>query len=220
MPLAPPNSARIAQAGGEAPRRLSTFGSDGFYDLDVAGAKRGARFEFLDPLEPTVMSKVTGFALSLDKQLWVWDLDGLVQVFDESGASLGTVDLQHTFGVFSSMATLVTPSSLWLADTTTSEMFRIDRRSLEPAHGLDLRDHFTWADAVRIQPTGRPTDRFLIAHAVHAAETDGDRASVRSAPVGEIGGYFVFRRIDGEWRLDSQALCELAHGLGDPCGIG
>lgn len=350
----PPDSVHVAQAGGEAPRRLFTSGPDGFYDLDVAGAQRGARFELLDPLQPTVTSTVSDFALSLDRQLWAWDLNGLVQVYEANGTSLGAVDLEHTFGVYASTAVLVTPSSLWLIDTTTSEMFRIDRQSLEPTHRLDLRDHFTWADGVRLRTTGRPTDRFVVANAVvgddgwwllvevdpetgdvvsehviatdandygwnafdapelarvgdrlfvrdhrrrivevdvaalgrrsaiawtdpglgrapvlnsdeqevaelalefvdgddvippltdpalsaealtvlaarrvpgstweiHAAETDGDRASVRSAPVGEIGAYFVFRRFDGEWRLDSEALCELLRVLGDPCGLG
>lgn len=344
----PPDSILASRVSGEAPHTVITFGPDGRQVLDVATAQ----LDLLDPLADTTQTSASvGFAHSVDGELWVWNQRGQVRVLDEDGAVVATVETDHTYAPFSSTAVLVTPTSLWLADDTTSELVRIDRSSFDVTERLDLREHFAWADAVKLRTTG-PTERFVLANTIvgddgwwmlveiepetgevrsehviatdsfeygwnafdapeittvgdrmfvrdhrrrivevdvaalgrrsstawvdsgvgrapvlddeeqviaeltlelvnkaeappltdpgpgnraldmlaalrrpgatweiYGVEVDGERASARTAPVGEIGAYFVFRRIDGEWRLDSDALCELGRNLGDPCEL-
>lgn len=337
--LVPPGVVAPFPASGSTPRVLAASSLDGPHFFDVEDSVLGEPIGFVDP---------AATIHTTDGELWTWTAEGLLQVFDQGGQLVGTAETGLSGGRFNSSAPLVTATSVWIADTSTGQLVQIDRANVEIANELDLREHFSWADAVRLDRRST-TDRFVIAHVVagdegwwmlveidpetgvvlseHVVATDdfeygwsgfdvpnlasvgdrlfvrdhmrrivevdvaalglpspdawsdpgigrvpvftddeqaiagltsqmvndkvvagftdptlgplvldildsvreegtwevvavevvGDRAVSRAAPVGEnVGGYFVFRFVDGEWLLDVKELCALTGNV-DPC---
>lgn len=152
----PPAKVLPWPASGPAPRLVVASGTDGFQSFDVQNTDLVEPITFVDPSAPIHTNS---------GELWTWTADGLVQVYDERGAVIGTVDTGLRVGQANGAATLISPTSLWLTDLGTAELVRIDRAEMEVTHALDLREHFSWADAVRLRQTNT-TDRYLLANAV------------------------------------------------------